>query len=186
MYPLPLVLSPGIPEKSLSPPFLHIPFRYLLICIDAIPLSLLFLVLNPSSQPLLHMTKASVPSSSLWTCSGISAGRPFFYSVWEPRIGPGIQMCPSSAEERGRITSPDLLVILLLMQDKGGNAKGLIFTHREKLMCTSLFKSLSDSSCTFQYMFHQNILQKIAVKSPNYTKLGHLLCSNDNSHSAKL
>lgn len=64
--------------------------------------------------------------------------------------------------------------------------RGLIFTHREKLMCTSLFKSPPDSSCTFQYMFHQNILQKIAVKSLDFTKPGHLLCSKDNSHSEKL
>lgn len=64
--------------------------------------------------------------------------------------------------------------------------RGLIFTHREKLMCTSLFKSPPDSSCTFQYMFHKNILQKIAVKSLDFTKPGHLLCSKNNPPSAKL
>lgn len=35
-----------------------------------------------------------------------------------------LQMCLSSTEQRGRIASPDLLVTLLLMKDKGGNAKG--------------------------------------------------------------
>lgn len=48
MYPLPPVLSPGTPEKSLSPLFLQHSFRYLLECIDAIPLNLLFSGLNPT------------------------------------------------------------------------------------------------------------------------------------------
>lgn len=35
-----------------------------------------------------------------------------------------LQMCLSSTEQRGRIASLDLVVTLLLMKDKGGNAKG--------------------------------------------------------------
>lgn len=70
-----------------------------------------------------HMASASVPSSSLWAFSWVSAVHTFLSSMGEPRIWPSTSDVSQQHWAEGKDHLLDLPMALLLMKGKGGNAK---------------------------------------------------------------
>ena len=114
---LPLVLSLATTKTSLSPPSSHPPFRYSYRLIR-FPLSLLFPRLNgPGFPSLSSQERCSSPLIILaplsWTPSSISTS----FSHWGAQNWAQWSRCGlTSAEQRVRILSLDLLAILCPMQ----------------------------------------------------------------------
>ena len=114
--PLLLVLLLGTIEKSLASPFLHPPFRYLYTLMRS-PLSLLFSKLTSSSSLSFSSQKGCSSPFIIfvalhWTLSNTSVYLLYWGAQhWTQHSRYGL----TSTEQRGRITSLDLLAILHLM-----------------------------------------------------------------------
>lgn len=132
MYPIAPVLSPGIPEDGES---VSIPFTFSLQVFtnmhwsNPTEPSVLWVESQFSASP--HMPSASLCSSSPRAFLEYLQYIPLCSPWGSPELDLALHMCLSSTEQKGRITPLDLLVTVLLMKDKGGNAKGP-YLHRQR------------------------------------------------------